>query len=121
MNHHTQYLLESIKIVNHLKKWNEGIVITYHFENKELFMIADPERLTMLLMDCNLINDRRESSNGWYVNVNGQWQRFSWYITEVNYSDADLLLLCAEHESRKIIEAVPDIFMAARFKPLCYN
>jgi hypothetical protein len=81
-------------------------------------MMADIDRLTMLLSDCGLIYDRRQSSNGWYVNYGGRWIPFAHYLPS-SYCDSDLLLLCTEHEMRKQIEGIS--YMAERIKAICYN
>jgi hypothetical protein len=126
MNHHTnkQYLLENIKIVHHALHTKEGLCVVYEFEEKTFIMMAEPERLTMLLEDCRLINKRRQSSNGWYVHYNGEWILFKYYLPS-SYCEADLLLICARHEETKVLNAaidnISDTSILARMKPICNN
>jgi hypothetical protein len=122
MNHHNkEYLLQNIQIIEWHLTVKLGLQCSYELDGKSYYLLANPLRLTTLLSNVYLINHRRILSGSLQVQYLGTWMPFAWYVPMANYSSADLVLICAEHEETKAIESIPDGYMAARLKPLCYN
>jgi hypothetical protein len=123
MYHHKnrQYLLENIIIINHFMGTKNGITITYLLDGVSYFLLANPEQLSDLLLECGLIKDTRKSNNALYIKDNdGIWNSFEWYLPS-SYSDADLLLLCTQHEEKKILASLPNEMFYAKCMRICYN
>ena len=123
MRHHNdEYLLSNIKIIEwHLTAKN-GLQCTYEIDGITYHLLATPFRLTTLLSDVYLIDDRRVIAGILNVKFLGTWMPFSWYVSEVRLNMIDLVLICSQHEQTKaIVEEVSDIYIAARMKPLNWN
>jgi hypothetical protein len=123
MNHHTnkQYLLENIKILEWFLSTETGLQCTYEIDGITYHLLASPFRLTTLLSNVYLINDRRLRDGCLQVQRNDVWMPFSWYVTECHFDTIDLVLICSEHEQSKSIMEISDTYIAARMKPLNYN
>jgi hypothetical protein len=117
-----EYLLKNIKIIEWHLTVKNGLQCSYELDGNTYFLIAEPWRLTTLLSNVYLINDRRIKEGFLQVNHNGIWKPFSWYVSDAGYDTIDLVLICMEHEMTKgIVECITDTYIAARMKPLNYN
>ena len=121
MNHHKDYLLENITIGEWSLSSKNGLSCTYLLDGVTYHLLASPFRLTTLLSDIYLINDRRIKEGFLQVKFNGVWMPFGWYVTECKFDTIDLVIICARHEETKVIESITDTYIAARMKPLNYN
>jgi hypothetical protein len=121
MRHHSDYLLSNIKIIEWHLTAKLGLQCTYEIEGIIYHLLATPFRLTTLLSNVYLINDRRIKEGSLQVHHNGVWKPFNWYVSDANYDSIDLVLICSEHEKTKMVEQISDTYIAARMKPLNWN
>jgi hypothetical protein len=121
MRHHSDYLLSNIKIIEWHLTAKLGLQCTYEIEGIIYHLLAAPFRLTTLLSNVYLIDDRRIKDGNLQVHHNGVWKPFQWYVSDADYDSVDLVRICAEHESTKMIEEIKESYIIANCKPICPN
>jgi hypothetical protein len=122
MRHHSDYLLSNVKIIEFFLSISNGLRVTYELDGNTYFLFADKQRLTTLLSDIYLIDDRKVDRGVMMVKWAGVWVTFAEYVSSVRFNTIDLVLIVSRHESTKAIQKFcTDEALVASWYPICEN